>query len=94
MRFTFRIVYGDKYKEYYKGIMDYETEEIVYDDLYDFLSSAIAAFEDVVIEKIFGCLEDAINNGVGRGNTLYYSGTITSLTDIYDGSNWSLEVEG
>lgn len=96
MRFTFRIVYGEKYKEYYKGIdeKDVESEEIVYDDLYDFLSASIAAFEDVVVEKIFGCLEDAINDGVGRGNTLYYSGTIVSLTDIYDGSNWSLEVEG
>jgi hypothetical protein len=95
MRFTFRIVYGEKYKEYYKGIYEVETEEVVYDNLYDFLSSAIAAFEDVVVEKIFGCLEDAINDGIGgRGNTLYYSGTITSDTDIYDGSNWSFEVEG
>ena len=92
MRFTFRIIYGKKFKEYYKGIHEIDSEEITYDNLYEFLSSAIAAFEDIVVEKIFGCIEDAINNGVGRGNTLYYSGSIVS--DIYDGSNWSLEVEG
>ena len=95
MRFTFRITYGEKYKEYYKGIYEAASEEIVDDNLYDFLSSAIAAFEDVVVEKIFSCLEDAINEGVGgQGNSLCYTGTITSLTDIYDGSEWFLEVEG
>lgn len=100
MRFEFNIEYGEAYKEYWDGITDTDTCNIVSDSLMDFLIDMYEDFDEVIYYTVADCLEQAMNEGVGgEGKTMYYSGVIKDDDPAMDakeyvGSEWTLTVEG
>lgn len=99
MRFEFNINYGEAYKEYWDGITDTDTCNIVSDNLIDFLIDMYEAFDEVIYYTVSDCLEKIMTEGLcGKYKEAYYSGIIKNDDPAmdakeYDNSEWTLTVE-